>query len=156
SDVMVFLVSPDSAKSSVCDDEIAYAKRLGKRVIAVLWLPIDFTAAPERLRALNVKIDLRGDGFEAALDALCTEIDRDIDWLRRGARLADQWDKDGRPEGQLLRSGAVEAADAWAGRRPRGAEEPGELVLALLDASREYERAQRDRQRRIIGRAFVK
>src|SRR5947209_18976278 len=32
-DVMVFIVTPHSAASAVCDDEIAHARALGKRVI---------------------------------------------------------------------------------------------------------------------------
>ena len=38
-DVMVFIVSPDSAASRVCDEEIAYARALGKRIIPILRRP---------------------------------------------------------------------------------------------------------------------
>jgi TIR domain len=60
-DVMIFVVSPDSAASPVCDDEIAHAKSLGRRVIAILRRAIDFNLAPERLRALNVTMNFQGD-----------------------------------------------------------------------------------------------
>lgn len=160
SDVMVFVVSPDSAASPVCDDEIAHAGALGKRVIAILRRSVDFNVVPEHLRALNVKIDFREDAdFEAVLDLLCAELDLDIEWHRVGTRLmrqADLWDKAGRPEAQLLRSGTVAEADAWAVRRPKEALEPGTLLLEFLAASRAYESTQRKRQRRLIGRAFVK
>lgn len=161
-EVMVFIVTPDSAASPVCDDEIAYARGLGKRIIAVLRRSVDFDAAPERLRALHVSLDFCADdqaAFEAAFHLLCNELEVDIGWYRNGARLArlaDQWTKDGRPDGQLLRAQAVEAADAWALRCPHHATPPGELLLAFLDASREFEGRERDRQRRVIGRAFVK
>jgi hypothetical protein len=80
SDVMVFVVTPDSARSPVCDDEIAHAKSLGKRVVAILRGDIDFNIAPERLRAINVRIDFRADedpAFLVALDALSVELDLD-------------------------------------------------------------------------------
>jgi hypothetical protein len=55
------------------------------------------------------------------LEQLCAELDADIDWHRRGARLtrmANQWERDSRPKGQLLRAGAISDADVWAARRP--------------------------------------
>jgi len=70
-DVMVFIVSPDSAASKVCDEEIAYARALGKRIIPVLRSPIDFAKAPPRLSALNVKLiftDDRDEAFDGALE----------------------------------------------------------------------------------------
>lgn len=161
SDAMIFIVTPESAASNVCDDEIAHARSLGRRIIAILRRPIDFNTAPERIRALNVKIDFSDESdrrFAAELDALCAELDLDIDWHRRGSRwsrLADQWISEGRPDALLLRAGAIADAEAWALRRPKDAPEPGELLLAFLDASRAFETAQHDRQRRTIGRAFV-
>ena len=53
-DIMVFIVSPESAESPVCDREIAHARELGKRIIAILFRPIDFAGAPKLLAALNV------------------------------------------------------------------------------------------------------
>jgi len=103
-DVMVFAVSPESARSRVCDDEIAHASNLGKRIIPILRRPIDFGRAPERLRSLNVKLRFERDddaGFESAIGQLCLELGRDIDWHRRAtrlARLAQHWDAEGRPE----------------------------------------------------------
>ena len=82
SDVMVFVVTPDSAASAVCDDEIAYARSLGRRVIAILRRDVDFNTIPERLRALNIRIDIRRDdapSFLAAFDLLAAEIELDIE-----------------------------------------------------------------------------
>jgi WD40 repeat protein/tetratricopeptide (TPR) repeat protein len=160
SDVMVFVVTPASAASNVCDDEIAHARSLGKRIVAILRRDIDFNTAPERLRALNVELDFRDDShFAVAYEALAAELTTDINWHRRGSRLmrqAQQWDADGRPQGQLLRAGAIDEADRWAASRPGYAPEPGQLVLEFLGASRKKEREDSDEHRRIIGRAFVK
>lgn len=144
-DVVLFIVSPVSASSRVCDDELAHARNLGKRVVPVICRPIDFDTAPERLRALNMKLDFqRGGtaGFEQVFERLCVELDLDISWHRRAthiARLAHQWDAEGRAEGNLLREGAITDAEAWAARRPRDAPEPGPLVLDFLEASRRKE-----------------
>jgi hypothetical protein len=101
-DVMVFIVSPDSAASRVCGEEIAYARALGKRIIPILRRPVDFARVPPQLSALNVRIDFTGDAeaaFAAALDALCAALDLDVAWHRESARLtqlAVRWEKAGR------------------------------------------------------------
>lgn len=141
-DVMVFLVSPDSAASTVCDEEIAYARALGKRIIAVLARPVDFAKAPPRLSALNVRIDFSetGPGFEAALAGLVSALAMNVGWHREGRQYAirvQEWDGEGRPKSKLLREGAVEEAERWAVSRPRNEPEPGELFLAWIAASRE-------------------
>jgi hypothetical protein len=56
-DVVVFVISPDAAASKVCDEEIAYARALGKRTLAILCRPIDFSTAPPRLAALSSRVD---------------------------------------------------------------------------------------------------
>ena len=150
-DVMVFAISPDSAASRVCDDEIAHASHLGKRVIPIVRRAIDFDHAPERLRALNAALSFENDdagSFARALDRLCAELRLDIDWHRRATRitrLAQQWNDDGRPPGQLLRAGAIADADEWAARRPTDAPTPGPLVLDFLAASRQKEEQDRAR-----------
>lgn len=154
-DVMVFLVSPDSATSAVCDEEIAYARALGKRIIAVLARPVDFAKAPPRLSALNVRIDFseNGPGFDAALAGLVTALEMNVGWHREGRKYyarVQEWDVAGRPRSRLLREGAVEEAQRWALARPRNEPEPGELFLAWIAASREQ--IKRDAARRAFWR----
>ena len=154
-DVMVFLVSPDSAASTVCDEEIAYARALGKRIIAVLARPVDFAKAPPRLSALNVRIDFSetGPGFEAALAGLVSALAMNVGWHREGRKYiarVQEWDTRGRPRSLLLREGAVEEAERWAVSRPRNEPEPGELFLAWIAASREQ--IKRDAARRAFWR----
>jgi hypothetical protein len=109
-DVIVFVVSPDSAASKVCDEEIAYARNLGKRIIPILCRSIDFAKAPGRLAALNVKISFIEDGgatFSTALDRLCAELDVDVGWHRESRRLvqlAVKWGTEGRSADQLMNS----------------------------------------------------
>ena len=92
-DVMVFIVSPDSAASRICDEEIAYAHNLGKRIIPIECRPIDYAKAPPRLSDLNVKIKFSGGGslgkaaFTAVLDQLCAVLDADVMWHRESTRL---------------------------------------------------------------------
>ena len=90
SDVVVFVVSPDSAASKVFDEEIAWARGLGKRIIAILRRQIDFAKAPPRLSALNVKIRFTDDSIAAlaaSLDELSAALDLNVAWYRESRRL---------------------------------------------------------------------
>ncbi len=162
-EIMVFIVSPDSAASEVCDKEIAYARDVvGKRLIPILWRAIDFAKAPPRLSALNVKIDFTSGGdeaFAAALDRLCAALDLDVAWHRENRRLTElalKWDAGARPADSLMRPADIKAAERLLERRPRSAEPPPALLGEYLDASRARVEDETRRLRRTIGRTFVK
>lgn len=103
-DAIVFIVTPDSAASKACDEEIAYTRGLGKRIIPVLRRQIDFLKAPPRLSALNIKIQFLEDAtpaFDSSLTELCAALDVDVDWYRESRRLtglAVRWDQQDRPD----------------------------------------------------------
>ncbi len=155
-DVMVLVVSPDSAASKVCDEEIAYARSLGKRVLPVLRRPVDFATAPPRLSALNIKIEMVDDArFDGDLAELSTALDRDVVWLREQTRLiqaAGDWERSGRREDELLRGAEISEAEAWSARRPVSAPEVPETVLAFLGASREAQSKREEAERRSLRR----
>ncbi|MGE3791553.1 MAG: toll/interleukin-1 receptor domain-containing protein, partial [Hyphomonadaceae bacterium] len=162
-EAMVFIVSPASASSKVCDEEIAYARALGKRVIPVRLERIDWDQTPPRLRALNIKLSFENASensvrFYESLQALTSVLDMDVAWHREAARLmtlAVRWDSGGRSEMRLLAAGAVAEANEWAARRPARAEPPGEPLIAFLAASAAKATADRERLLTITGRAFV-
>lgn len=162
SDVFVFVVSPASVRSAACDDEIAYARGLGKRVIPIIRAAVDLGALPERLRALNIQLSFEDDArasFRRALDSLLDEIKMDIEWHRRGAnllRIAQQWESDGTPEGQLLRVGSIETAMAWITGRPANTAPAPELLLKFIAASREKEAGDNRKVRENLARAYLK
>lgn len=163
SDLMVFIVSPASAGSKVCDEEIAYARALGKRIIPILCHPIDFAKAPPRLSALNIKLDFSAcdddKSFASAVGRLCVTLDRDVTWYRESRRLTAlsvRWHTRNQPLELLLGEADVNAIDRLLEQRPREAPEPSDILLALRDQSRAKLEAERKEQRRIIGRAFVK
>ena len=161
-DVMVFVVSPDSATSKVCDEEIAFARGLGKRIIAIMRRPVDFAKAPPRLSALNVGLDFsddRDEAFGVAFNQLRASLDHDVTWYRESSRLtvlAVRWDMAGRPNDLLLSNADMRAIGTLLERRPRDAPDSSAILLGLRDKSREKLDSDDRKQRRIIGRAFVK
>jgi tetratricopeptide (TPR) repeat protein len=161
-DVIVFVVSPDSAASKVCDEEIVHARNLGKRIIPILCRPIDFAKAPARLAALNVKISFienGGDTFSPALDRLCAELDVNVNWhreQRRLVQLAVKWSTESRSTDQLMNSADIEASERILKNRPRDADPPGQILLDFLHASRaaQEERIRKEQEQVARTRRF--
>ena len=153
-DVMVFVVSPDSAVSKACDEEIAYARGIGKRIIPILRRTIDFARAPPRLAALNVKIQFVEEAepaFDASLAELCAALDVDVDWHRESRRLtalAVRWAHRGRRDDLLLTTADVRAIGNLLEKRPKSALEPSPILVEL----REESRAKHDHEARIKRR----
>ncbi len=155
-DMMVFVVSPGSVASKACDEEIACARGLGKRIIPILRRPIDFAKAPPRLSALNIKISFVNDDKEAfaiALNQLGIALDIDVDWYRESRRLtglAVRWDTRGRPDDLLLATADVRAIGDLLERRPREAPEASRTLMEFRDKSRAKLDDENRRQRRIM------
>ena len=147
-DVMVFVVSPDSASSKVCDEEIAYARAVGKRVIPILCRTIDFHQAPPRLAALNVKISFMREtaSYDDSFEQLARVLALDVGWMRELTRLsqaATMWTARGRKKDGLLRGDELRTAENWAARRPASAPPVSALMLDFLEASRDFEEERR-------------
>src|SRR5262249_28252606 len=53
SDTVVFVLSPTSARSEICDWEVEEATRLGKRILHVVCRPLNGASPPPRLRERN-------------------------------------------------------------------------------------------------------
>jgi hypothetical protein len=155
-DVIVFVASQDSAASKVCDEEIAYARNLRKRIIPILCRSIDFAKAPARLAALNVKVSfIEGSSttFDSGLDQLCAELDVDVGWHRESRRLvqlAVRWDTEGRSADHLMSSADIGACERNFQTRPLSADPPAPLLADFLHASRA---AREERLRRELSLA---
>ena len=113
-DVFVLLVSPASASSKVCDEELAFARNLGKKIIPLLVEPVDFGQVPPRLSALNVKFDFSDpEAFEDMLPDLVRAIRTDVNWHREGRKIAERrhdWLTNKRNASFLLRGAALQKA----------------------------------------------
>lgn len=154
-ETVVFVLSPDSAKSEICNWEVEEAARFGKRIIPVICRPLDGQSAPPRLTDLNYIFfypdpKAPGSGFGSGLARLVTALNTDLDWLREHTRYlqrATEWDAGGRPANRLLSGIDIAEAKAWASRRPKDAPEPTALHLDYVRAS-EHEDATRTNAQR--------
>ena len=156
-EAMVFLVSPHSAASKVCDEEIAYAQRLGKRIIPVVVEAVDFAKLPPKLHSLNIAIDFTSTspGFDEAMAQLIRALSINTAWLREGRRYAERaadWERKGRPTSDLLSQGALEELEAWSARRPKNEPLPTVLLSSWIGASRRRTRENMAKERQQIRR----
>ena len=155
-DTVVFVLSPSSVRSPICDWEVEEAARLNKRILPVNCRPLEGASPPPRLRELNYiffyqEPKLPGSGFGTGLASLIAALNTDFDWLRDHTRYlqrAIEWDTGGRPANRLLSGDDIAEAKAWASHRPKSAPEPTPLQLDFIHASEVEAEARLSEQRK--------
>ena len=154
-DTVVFLISPDSIASTVCDWEVNEAERLGKRILPVVIREAPAGAVPRRLQRLNY-IFLRDDAEAAeGLARLETALLTDIIWVREHTRLGEraaEWERKVRADALLLRGSELADAELWVSRAHSGDQAPTDLHRAYITASREAEQARTEADRAQVAR----
>jgi WD40 repeat protein len=148
SDVFLFLISPDSAKSKVCGQEIDVAVQNGKRIIPIVVREIEWEDTPPQLGHLNYIFFSRDDDFNTAVKKLMTAIQTDYEWAATQRRLqvkALEWERNHKENSFLLRG--LDLLDAEQDLATNTSKDPHPT-----DLQREYvfeSRKATDQQRRI-------
>src|SRR5262249_42496165 len=158
-DTVVFVLSPDSARSEICFHEVEEAVRLGKRILPVNCRPLTGVSAPQRLQNLNyiffhAEPKAPGSGFGTGLANLIAALNTDFEWLREHTRYlqrAIDWDTGGRSANRLLSGNDIHEAKAWVARRPKSAPEPTGLHLDFIRASEDEMEARSNEQRKQLA-----
>jgi WD40 repeat protein len=149
SDAFMFVISPDSVTSRFCEQEVAHASELNKRIVPLALHPVADEQIPDEVRFRNW-IPVEADG-DATIDRVIAAIDTDLGWERQHTRLtvkALEWDAAGRDGSFLLRGSDLAAAERWlaegAGRDPGPSAVEQEYLLAARQAAGR-------RQRMLVG-----
>lgn len=138
-DAVVFLVSPTSVASKMCDWEINRAELLGKRIVPVVCRDAPAQEVPERLSRLNYVFMRTPAEADGALPALEAALKVDVAWVRAHTsygELAADWDRGGRPSHLLLRGARIDEAERWRDGRPPTAPRVTPQQGAFIAASR--------------------
>lgn len=147
-DSIVYIASPDSLASENCALELRQAIALRKRILPVVWRPIDDAMAPPEMKRLNY-IFFAGEGrtFATGLSELANALRTDINWIREHTRLAElggRWAARGRMPDMLLRGNDIDAANQWLADKPITApavtDDQADFIKASSDARAEAER----------------
>ena len=87
SEAFIFIVSPDSVASEVCNVEIKCAAQNNKRIIPVVVRDVDAKTSNEIIRKLNWTFMREGESFEEGIAKIKTAIELDLGWVEEHNRL---------------------------------------------------------------------
>jgi WD40 repeat protein len=154
-DSFVFVLSPNSAASEVCGEEVNHAVSCQKRVIPILYQEGDFKNINPAISSHNWIYSRSTDDFDTAFKSLLQTLDTDLDFVKMHTRLlvrAREWDNKKRNPSFALRGADLQDAERWqitsAGKKPA----PTLLHHDYINSSRSAAVA---RQRVIIGALAV-
>ncbi len=170
--VFLFTVSPDSLGSEVCNWETAYAIRLNKKIIPILYRDVltgDTLDSIERLKwetpqgepveaagnwaVLQAKnlVFLDEDTLKPILPDLIRTIQTDLDHVEQHTRIlvrANEWETHNHDPGRLLRGNTLNEAEIWLAESVDKDPTPTVVQTQYIRSSRV---ASTRRQRSIIG-----
>jgi WD40 repeat protein len=136
----LFVISPHSAASKVCGQEVAHAVSENKRLLPILYSQVDPNEVPEALRALNWVPFTEDEEFDTAFEALLRAMDTDLEWVQSHTRLlvrAEEWKRNGSDPSFALQGSDLVSAERWLARAGQGKDpRPTELQTQYILASR--------------------
>ncbi len=148
-DVFLFIISPDSAKSKICGQEIDTAVKNGKRIIPIVTREIEWEDTPPQLGHLNYIFFSRDDDFDTAAKKLLTAIQTDYEWAATHRRLqvkALEWERNNKENSFLLRGKDLLDAETNLALNSSKEPHPTDLQRGYIFESRKST----DRQRRLL------
>jgi len=118
---VLFLLSPQSATSRVCAEEVAHAAKAGKRIVPVVVSDTESAQLPEEIRRRQWVFARPSDDLAAALDQIEEGLDLDLDSVRTHTRLlvrSAEWRDAAEDSGRLLRGAELDNAERWLASSP--------------------------------------
>lgn len=148
---VIFIISPDSVESDWCRRELAYASENHKRIIPLLYRPLeDLSRLPSEVAQVQwIAFADEEKQFSKAFATLQHALDTDLDAERQGALLlvrARTWEAQNRQVG-LLTGNELDEAERWLVKAAATNVAPTELHVRYITSSRGR---QTIRQRRAI------
>ena len=116
SDAFVFVISPDSADSNYCEQEVEHAREMRKRIVPVLRRSVPDGRLHEEIRDRNWIPFSDAADFEPSVDRLLTALDTDLPHVKEHTRWlvkALEWDVEARDRSFLLRGSELRSAESW-------------------------------------------
>lgn len=147
-DAFLFLISPTSVTSDICNREIDHAIKNGKRVIPIVVQDIAKGKGHPHLNKLNWIFFREQDNFEESLKKLETGLKIDIAWLETHRKLqvqALEWHKR-KTTSLLLRGDELQNAETQLAEHASADPAPTEIQYEFVLESRRAA----NRQRRIV------
>lgn len=117
-DAFVFVISPDSLKSQICQNELELGIKNNKKIIPVLY------REPEKRQKMHPKLAStnwvymrpRKDDFKATIPQLVNAIQTDLGWVQQHTRLLErstEWERKNKNNSYLLQGDDLENGEKW-------------------------------------------
>lgn len=148
-DAVLFLISPDSVASEMCNKEIAHAVGNGKRILPILVRTTDENGIHPEISKRNWVFCLEGqDDFDRAVEEIYRSISVNYEWLKYHTELqtkALRWVQK-KDDSWLLRGRELRDADhMFSNFKPGTEPSPTDIQYEYLQTSREFEQLLRRR-----------
>lgn len=153
-DAFLFVISPDSVASDVCEIELDHAIKQHKHLLVVIYREVEADTVRRELSEINYIFSRDSDSFDIACEQIITALDTDLEWIRAHTRLlvrATEWDREGRDASYTLRGHDLDEFEAWLARSPDKEPKPTALQSNYLLKSRRTV----TRRQRIVGGAVA-
>jgi len=153
-DAFLFLISPDSVTSKMCNKEISCAVKNGKRILPIVMRDTERKIIPNEISKRNWIFCRDGqDDFNKAIDEIQTTIHTDYEWLKYHTHLqvkALEWERT-KDASRLLRGKELRKAEEQLAKA-HSDPQPTDIQRNFVLNGRQHE----DRQRRqiIYGLSF--
>jgi WD40 repeat protein len=158
-DNFLFIISPDSlSPQSFCGPEVAHALDSKKRIITILYHPVDRNQLYPGLGEIQW-INYPDLGFEQTFERVIAAINTDREWVRAHTRLkekATEWDSKNRDESFLLRGMDLQDAVQWLAQSQGKEPPPTALQIHYIQASRAWEAQEIQRLQELHNRALAR
>jgi WD40 repeat protein len=159
SDNFLFIISPKSVNSPYCADEVEYADKLKKRLVTILYQPVDSSELhPVLAKVQWIDFNQHDGDFYANFSELIRTLDTDRDhvrhhtqWLQR----AIAWYQQKQNPDRLLRGSELAIAENWLKEAERHQKQPPltKLHKAFIVRSRQEEHLQAERWKQLYIQA---
>ncbi|MBZ0280692.1 MAG: TIR domain-containing protein, partial [Anaerolineae bacterium] len=172
-DNFVFIISPDSLKSEICNREVEYARHNHKRIIpimhrpaedkelAVAWFEQEWEKTAREnwteLKRINWLFFRETDDFDDAFAKLTVTAGQDPEHVRQHTRLlirAAEWEANNRKPAYALRADDLRQAEIWLAAAPGKDPSPTDLHRDYIEASRIVQAADEKRVRNLNQARF--
>lgn len=139
SGAFIFVLSPDSLASEICEEERLHAVGNNKRIVPIVRVEVDPKGVIDELARPNWIYFRQQDDFDDAVCTLVDALDADLEWLDGHARLlvrANEWSAQRRDGSLLLRGRDLAAAERWIAQEADHRERATSLQREYVSASR--------------------
>ncbi len=158
-EAFLFMLSPDSVISEMCNKEIAHAVENGKRILPIVIRDADvekflFKNSREEISKRNwIFCRQSQDNFLKTIEEVSETIHADYEWLRYHTQLqlkALDWERRKRNPDSLIYGDMLDEAQQWIGNPKTVDPDPTLLMLTYLQSSQQESQQRKEKARRRI------